>query len=142
MFLPRHRYYVQYFEDALAKTCGYRGMAPYWDWTLGTVSVVVHSGDPSVMTGLVVTILVYNSDFFGGSPFCVGASIIKISASAFKGLNCGHALLFFLGQHILTLIPTEPCSCNVNTEGRTRYEQREVSSTLDRSTQRPSDRTW
>jgi tyrosinase len=33
LFLPWHRYYVQYFEDVLTGKCGYKGVMPYWDWT-------------------------------------------------------------------------------------------------------------
>ena len=35
MFLPWHRYYVQYFEDSLTTKCNYTGTTPYWDWTIG-----------------------------------------------------------------------------------------------------------
>ena len=34
-FLPWHRLYVQSFEDALRTKCGYKGVQPYWDWTIG-----------------------------------------------------------------------------------------------------------
>jgi len=33
-FLPWHRYYVQFLEDSLTKKCGYKGVQPYWDWTI------------------------------------------------------------------------------------------------------------
>jgi len=33
LFLPWHRYYLQYFEDSLIEKCGYKGVQPYWDWT-------------------------------------------------------------------------------------------------------------
>ena len=49
-------YYVQYFEDALVEKCGYKGTTPYWDWTLGTITTVAHSGDPGFITGLALTI--------------------------------------------------------------------------------------
>jgi tyrosinase len=52
-FLPWHRYYVQFFEDALVKKCGYKGASPYWDWTLDA-----HDFG--------------NSDFWDDSPFGVG----------------------------------------------------------------------
>ena len=35
MFLPWHRYYVQYLEDVLKGKCGYKGVQPYWDWSIG-----------------------------------------------------------------------------------------------------------
>ncbi|KAF9644191.1 Di-copper centre-containing protein [Thelephora ganbajun] len=53
MFLPWHRYFVQYFEDALAEKCGYEGGTPYWDWTLDAHDF-------------------YNSPFFDNSSFGVG----------------------------------------------------------------------
>lgn len=31
VFLPWHRYFVQVYEDAL-RSCGYTGVAMYWDW--------------------------------------------------------------------------------------------------------------
>lgn len=34
-FLPWHRWYVNAYEQALTAKCGYRGVSPYWDWTLG-----------------------------------------------------------------------------------------------------------
>lgn len=34
-FLPWHRLYVQTFEDLLRSKCGYFGVHPYWDWTIG-----------------------------------------------------------------------------------------------------------
>jgi len=34
LFLPWHRYFVHYFENALKKRCGYKGVTPYWDWTI------------------------------------------------------------------------------------------------------------
>jgi tyrosinase len=32
-FLPWHRWYVHNIENALKTKCGYKGVAPYWDWT-------------------------------------------------------------------------------------------------------------
>ncbi|KAF5240380.1 hypothetical protein FANTH_9640 [Fusarium anthophilum] len=32
-FLPWHRYFVHVYEGAL-KECGYKGVMPYWDWSL------------------------------------------------------------------------------------------------------------
>ena len=34
-FLPWHRIYVQTLEDEMRAKCGYTGVQPYWDWTLG-----------------------------------------------------------------------------------------------------------
>jgi len=34
LFLPWHRNYLNDFELALRKECGYKGAHPYWDWTL------------------------------------------------------------------------------------------------------------
>jgi tyrosinase len=48
-FLPWHRYFVQYFEDVLKKKCGYKGVQPYWDWTLDAEDF-------------------YNSDIFDDDP--------------------------------------------------------------------------
>ncbi|KAL0569491.1 hypothetical protein V5O48_012473 [Marasmius crinis-equi] len=33
-FLPWHRYFLHLYERALHDECGYRGMNPYWNWTL------------------------------------------------------------------------------------------------------------
>ncbi|KAL0572641.1 hypothetical protein V5O48_009315 [Marasmius crinis-equi] len=33
-FLPWHRFFMRLFEKALQDECGYRGMNPYWNWTL------------------------------------------------------------------------------------------------------------
>ena len=73
MFLPWHRYYVQFFEDALTKKCGYKGVQPYWDWTLGNIisrilkeptliAMVLHLDAPDF----------YNSKFFDNSSSGVG----------------------------------------------------------------------
>jgi len=48
MFFPWHRYFVQYFENALTQKCGYKGVTPYWDWTIDAHDV-------------------YNSPFFDNS---------------------------------------------------------------------------
>ena len=36
--MPWHRAYIKDFETALRQKCGFKGAAPYWNWTLGTVS--------------------------------------------------------------------------------------------------------
>jgi hypothetical protein len=36
LFFPFHRYFVWSYTQALKNDCGYTGVAPYWDWTLGT----------------------------------------------------------------------------------------------------------
>ncbi|KAF8477673.1 Di-copper centre-containing protein [Russula ochroleuca] len=33
-FLPWHRWYVHVFERSLEHKCGYRGVSPYWNWTI------------------------------------------------------------------------------------------------------------
>ncbi|KAH7233146.1 hypothetical protein BKA59DRAFT_534979 [Fusarium tricinctum] len=33
-FLPWHRWYVQLHEDLLRDECNYKGVQPYWDWTI------------------------------------------------------------------------------------------------------------
>ncbi|KAM0238277.1 hypothetical protein ACHAP5_008741 [Fusarium lateritium] len=33
-FLPWHRWYVQLHEDLLRDECDYKGVQPYWDWTI------------------------------------------------------------------------------------------------------------
>ena len=58
MFLPWHRYYVQYFEDSLINKCGYTGVSPYWDWTQGIVRAVAHWGYLGVVTRLIATIFI------------------------------------------------------------------------------------
>lgn len=35
LFLPWHRWYVYVFEQSLKNKCGYKGVSPYWDWTIG-----------------------------------------------------------------------------------------------------------
>jgi len=37
-FLPWHRAYVNDFEAALRTECNYKGIQPYWDWTLGQLA--------------------------------------------------------------------------------------------------------
>jgi tyrosinase len=32
-FFPWHRWYVHHIESELKSKCGYKGVAPYWDWT-------------------------------------------------------------------------------------------------------------
>ncbi|KAJ3515550.1 hypothetical protein NLJ89_g1689 [Agrocybe chaxingu] len=32
-FLPWHRRYVQLYDRAMRKDCGYKGATPYWDWS-------------------------------------------------------------------------------------------------------------
>jgi len=34
LFLPWHRWYIHFFEVALKKKCRYRGVSPYWNWTI------------------------------------------------------------------------------------------------------------
>jgi len=53
LFLPWHRYYLQYFEDSLVEKCGYKGATPYWNWTIDAHDI-------------------YNSAFWDGSPSGVG----------------------------------------------------------------------
>jgi len=53
LFLPWHRYYVQFFEDSLIGKCGYKGVSPYWDWTIDAHDV-------------------FNSAFFDNSSHGVG----------------------------------------------------------------------
>ncbi|KAL0579507.1 hypothetical protein V5O48_002491 [Marasmius crinis-equi] len=33
-FFPWHRWYLYLYEKALKEECGYKGVHPYWDWTL------------------------------------------------------------------------------------------------------------
>ena len=35
LFLPWHRWYVHIFEESLKNKCGYTGVSPYWNWTIG-----------------------------------------------------------------------------------------------------------
>lgn len=35
LFFPFHRYFVWSYTQSLIKDCGYTGVSPYWDWTLG-----------------------------------------------------------------------------------------------------------
>ena len=55
MFLPWHRYYLQYFENALIRKCDYKGATPYWDWTLGNVTPLAGIGSPGVVAQLIGT---------------------------------------------------------------------------------------
>ena len=34
-FLPWHRWYLHAFEESLKNKCGYTGVSPYWNWTIG-----------------------------------------------------------------------------------------------------------
>ena len=34
-FLPWHRWYVHVFEESLKNKCGFTGVSPYWNWTIG-----------------------------------------------------------------------------------------------------------
>ena len=34
-FFPWHRWFLYAFEDALKRRCGYDGVSPYWNWTIG-----------------------------------------------------------------------------------------------------------
>ncbi|KAF8259519.1 Di-copper centre-containing protein [Lactarius quietus] len=34
LFLPWHRMYLHFFEQALKEKCGYTGVSPYWNWTI------------------------------------------------------------------------------------------------------------
>ncbi|KAH7374685.1 monooxygenase [Plectosphaerella cucumerina] len=40
-FLPWHRWYVQLHEDLLRTECGYKGVQPYWDWSIDADKVDV-----------------------------------------------------------------------------------------------------
>jgi tyrosinase len=35
LFLPWHRWYVYVHEESLKNRCGYTGVSPYWNWTIG-----------------------------------------------------------------------------------------------------------
>lgn len=37
LFFPFHRFFVWSYTQVLKNDCGYTGVAPYWDWTLGTL---------------------------------------------------------------------------------------------------------
>jgi len=71
-FFTWHRYYLNFFEDALVEKCGYSGATPYWDW----------SSDAPDM---------YNSPFFDDSPSGVGGwgdpkNDYQINTGGFKDL--------------------------------------------------------
>jgi tyrosinase len=74
MFFPWHRYFVQYFEDALVQKCGYNGTTPYWDWTIGNVTArlgVIHH--PSWLSSFHIDAHdIYNSPFFDNSSSGLG----------------------------------------------------------------------
>ncbi|KAH7391524.1 hypothetical protein BKA64DRAFT_696230 [Cadophora sp. MPI-SDFR-AT-0126] len=38
-FLPWHRMFVRTYEQALQEKCGYKGVQPYWDWTLDSADL-------------------------------------------------------------------------------------------------------
>jgi tyrosinase len=40
-FLPWHRWYVQLHEDLLRTECDYKGIQPYWDWSIDADKVDV-----------------------------------------------------------------------------------------------------
>ena len=35
-FLPWHRWYLYVFEQSLKYRCGYNGVSPYWNWSIGS----------------------------------------------------------------------------------------------------------
>ena len=37
-FLPWHRWFIHVFEETLKNKCGYKGVSPYWNWTIGDLS--------------------------------------------------------------------------------------------------------
>jgi len=53
-FLPWHRAYVKDFEGALRDHCGYKGVQPYWDWTLDANENFANSSfwDPDLKSGI------------------------------------------------------------------------------------------
>lgn len=53
LFFPWHRYFINFFEDALINKCGYKGATPYWDWTIDAHDM-------------------YNSPFFDNSSCGIG----------------------------------------------------------------------
>ncbi|QRW22377.1 tyrosinase [Rhizoctonia solani] len=53
VFLPWHRWYLHTFHDALKQRCGYKGVLPYWNWSLDVANMTsapVFDADPE--TGL------------------------------------------------------------------------------------------
>ncbi|GIZ48654.1 hypothetical protein CKM354_001170600 [Cercospora kikuchii] len=51
-FLPWHRYFLSLYETALQQQCSYKGLVPYWDWTLDSPHNVSQSHLWSSKTGL------------------------------------------------------------------------------------------
>lgn len=45
LFYPFHRYFVWSYTQALKNDCGYTGVSPYWDWTLGTLTSTSSNSD-------------------------------------------------------------------------------------------------
>lgn len=39
LFFPFHRYFVWAYNNALKTRCGYTGVAPYWNWTIGNLTI-------------------------------------------------------------------------------------------------------
>lgn len=35
LFLPWHRWFLYAVEDALKSKCGFNGVSPYWNWSIG-----------------------------------------------------------------------------------------------------------
>ena len=96
MFLPWHRQYVQYFEDALTDKCGYKGAQPYWDWTQGTFGSLTRRGawrqSRTNCCGFRLDAHdFYHSKFFDNSSSGVGgwgdpANDYRISTGGFKDM--------------------------------------------------------
>ncbi|CCO37850.1 hypothetical protein BN14_12010 [Rhizoctonia solani AG-1 IB] len=54
IFLPWHRWYLHTFHEALKKQCGYKGVLPYWNWSLDVANMTaapVFDSDPEVGLG-------------------------------------------------------------------------------------------
>ena len=66
MFLPWHRWFIFQFTKILRDKCGYKGVAPYWDWSLGEyLAQDSYSGGPSYKSAPCVD----SADVFGSSFF-------------------------------------------------------------------------
>ncbi|KAH7339048.1 Di-copper centre-containing protein [Rhizoctonia solani] len=39
IFLPWHRWYLHTFHETLKKECGYKGVMPYWNWSLDVANM-------------------------------------------------------------------------------------------------------
>ena len=64
--MPWHRAYVSDFEAALKEKCGYSGVQPYWDWTLGAI---LASSSPAALTRFATDSSNFrNSSFFDPDP--------------------------------------------------------------------------